>query len=150
MAKMKEETKKMLLSKIAEGPTASWLWEDVLLESLKLEGMDCKGREAEVAEYAARAVRGYYPNRKGVWDAAFLENPAADVEFSHILSILTFQRDFTLANRPVRPKVEKPEGKAKGKSEPKAGAPVPPPPPAPPAPPSPAIPAKPEMAKAGK
>lgn len=143
---MKKETKELLLSKLAEGNTAQWTWEQLLLDVIKMEGIDCKGREVEVSEYAGRAVRGYYPNRKNVWDAAFNENPKADIELDFILATLNFQKDFTIAARPARPKPEEktaPE-KKEGKSNVKAGAPVPP---APPAPPSPPAPPKPEMAK---
>lgn len=144
---MKTESKKLLIEKLSLGVGATWLWEDLLLELVKIEGMDCKGREAEVAEYAARTVRGYYSNRQKVWDAAFGDNPKADIELEHILAIVTFEKDFTLATRPVRPAPVAKEGpKTKGeKGESKAmseGAPKPPP--APPAPP------KPEMAGSKK
>lgn len=130
---------------IDKGPDANWTWEAMGKEVLGILGEDCKGREAEIAGYAARGFRGLYSTRKSVWESIGW----GDLEYRHVVEMIAFERGFTLANRPEPPKPEpKPKKEPKAKKEkegaeasngdapeaPKSKKSAPPAPPAPPAP----------------
>lgn len=135
---------------IAKGFDSTWTWEKMAQEIFQLEGLTVGERGKEIAEHAAKVLRGFYPNRQSVWDSYFtaVDEAGRALEYEHIIALIKFEVEYTLAKRPVPPQAPPKEKKERKKKEGAAaegdGPPAPPapptpgaPPPAPPAPPSP-------------
>lgn len=148
----KAESRSLVAGYIAKGNKGNWLWEHLVQDIIKSEGIDAGERGKECAEHCAHLLRGYYPSRDKTWSATWEGKSEADLnlEYDHVVELVCFESKFVLANRPVPPKEEKPpkEPKAPKAKKDKDAPPAPPAPPgdAPAAPPVPAAPPPPPAA----
>jgi len=125
---------------VASGNNAAWTWEKLAEEVFTAEGLPGLGdRAKEAAEHAGRVCRGFYPNRAKLWEQTFTTatEEARNLEYKHIIELMTYEANFTIAHRPIPPKPEPKPEPPKAPPPPPAPGAGPAAPPAPPAPPPP-------------